>query len=192
VADISSKILHARNAFVARRSIARFSCAVLLLLAASGLARSQGVVEDNLAPPPLRMMSADEKTRLSGEGEVKRRTKLALELMDLRLKQAEKYDAAEDYDPMYVELGAFHGIMDNMLEFLNKSDKESGKVLNNFKRFEIGLRGFIPRLEMMRHDMPLRYEHYLRFLGKSIRAARAKAVENLFDDTVVPDKKPEQ
>jgi hypothetical protein len=44
----------------------------------------------------------------------------------------------------------------------------------------------------MRHDMPIRYEHYLRSLGKSIRAARTKAVENLFDDTVVPDKKPAQ
>lgn len=192
MADNALKILHRNVAFYGSRSIARVTCALLLLLAATGIARSQGVVEDNLAPPPLRVMSADEKTRLSGEAEVKRRTKLALELMDLRLKQAEKYDTAADYDPMYVELGAFHGIMDNMLEFLNKSDKESGKVLNNFKRFEIGLRGFIPRLEMMRHDMPIRYEHYLRSLSKSIRAARTKAVENLFDDTVVPDKKPAQ
>ena len=186
MADHVVKILHPKIAFYGSRSI----CALVFVIAMAGMARSQGVVEDNLAPPPLRVMSADEKTRLTAEGEVKRRTKLALELMDLRLKQAEKFDAAEDYDPMYVELGAFHGIMDNMLEFLNKGDKESGKVLNNFKRFEIGLRGFIPRLEMMRHDMPIRYEHYLRSLGKSIRAARTKAVENLFDDTVVPEKKP--
>ena len=186
MADLALKILHQRTAFFV------FLVAALILLAAVGVTSAQGVVEDNLAPPPLKVLSADEKTRLSGEGEVKRRTKLALELMDFRLKQAEKLDAAQDYDPMYVELGAFHGIMDNMLDFLNKSDKESGKVLNNFKRFEIGLRGFIPRLELMRHDMPIRYEHYLRSLGKAIRAARTKAVENLFDDTVVPDKKPAQ
>jgi len=193
VADLASKFLHKRSAFIASRSIARFLFAALVMFAAVGVARSQGVVEDNLAPPPLKILSADEKSRLAGEADVKRRTKLALELMDLRLKQAEKFDTAEDYDPMYVELGAFHGIMDNMLDFLGKSDKESGKVLNNFKRFEIGLRGFIPRLEFMRADMPIRYEHYLRSLAKSIRAARTKAVENLFDDTVVPDnKKPEQ
>ena len=192
MADLALQIIHQRTALVVSRSIARFSFAVLIAFATAGLAYSQGVVEDNLAPPPLKALSTDEKTRLSAEPEVKRRTKLALELMDLRLKQAEKFDAAEDYDPMYVELGAFHGIMDNMLDFLNKGNKDSGKVLNNFKRFEIGLRGFIPRLEMMRHDMPIRYEHYVRSLGRSIRAARTKAVENLFDDTVVPDKKPGQ
>jgi hypothetical protein len=190
VADLVLKVLHKGTAFSVSRSIARFFFSVLIVLAAVALARAQGVVEDNLAPPPLRLMSTDEKSRLAAEPEVKRRTKLALELMDLRLKQAEKLDAAEDYDPMYVQLGAFHGIMDNMLDFLNKGDKESGKILNNFKRFEIGLRGFIPRLEMMRHDMPIRYEHYLRSLSKNIRAARTKAVENLFDDTVVPEKKP--
>ncbi|PYT01015.1 MAG: hypothetical protein DMF63_04960 [Acidobacteria bacterium] len=191
MADLALQILHQGSAFFVSRSIVKLFCALLLVFAAVGLARSQSVIDDDLAPPPVRVMSPDEKSRLAAEVEIKRRTKLALELMDLRLKQAEKLDAAENYDPMYIELGAFHGIMDNTLEFLNKSDKESGKVLNNFKRFEIGLRAFIPRLEFMRHDMPIKYEHYLRSLGKSIRAARSKAVENLFDDTVVPDKKPE-
>ena len=188
MADLALRILYRGRAF---SSLAKVSLAVFLALIAVGSARSQNVIEDDLAPPPLKIISADEKTRLSNETEVKRRTKLALDFMELRLKQAEKLDAAEDYDAMYVELGAFHGIMDNMLDFLNKGDKESGKVLNNFKRFEIGLRGFIPRMEMMRHDMPIRYEHYLRSLAKSIRAARTRAVENLFDDTVVPgEKKP--
>jgi hypothetical protein len=186
VGDLALKILFSKS-----RSIASFFCAALLVLVAVEVAHAQNVIEDDLAPPPVKVLSADEKSRLTAEAEVKRRTKLALELMDLRLKQAEKFDAGEDYDPMYVELGAFHGIMDNMLDFLSKGDKESGKILNNFKRFEIGLRGFIPRLELMRHDMPIRYEHYLRSLSKSIRAARTRAVENLFDDTVVPEKKPE-
>ena len=190
MADLASKILHPGNAFYVFRSLAPFFFAGLIITSIAVVTRAQGVVEDNLAPPPLKILSSDEKTRLTGEAEVKRRTKLALELMDLRLKQAEKFDGTEDYDSMYVQLGAFHGIMDNTLDFLNKSDKESGRVINNFKRFEIGLRGFIPRLELMRHDMPIRYEHYLRSLGKAIRAARSKAVENLFDDTVVPDKKP--
>jgi hypothetical protein len=121
VANHAVKILHQNIAFYGSRA----SCALVFLLAVAGMVRAQGVVEDNLAPPPLRVMSSDEKTRLTAEGEVKRRTKLALELMDLRLKQAEKFDTAEDYDPMYVELGAFHGIMDNMLEFLNKEIRKA-------------------------------------------------------------------
>lgn len=150
----------------------------------------QGVIDDNLAPPPLKLLSEDEKTKLASETEVKRRTKLALELMDARLKQAEVVDAAENYDEMFVQLGAFHGLMDNTMEYLNKSDKDNSKVLNNFKRFEIGLRGFMPRLQMIHHDAPIRYEYYVRSLIKYLRTARAKAIEPLFDDTVLPEKKP--
>ena len=161
---------------------------VVLLLTAS--LHGQDVIGDNLAPPPLRLITQDEKNKLSAESDVKKRTKLGLELMDVRLKQAETHDAAENYDQMYVELGGFHGLMDNMFEYLNSSDKDSGKVLNNFKRFEIGLRGFTPRLEIIRRDLPLRYEHYVRTLIKNLRSTRAKAIEPLFDDSVVPSKKP--
>ena len=162
----------------------------MVVLCASTLAQGQDVVADEIAPPPLRLLSQDEKNRLAAETEVKRRTKLTLELMDLRLKQSEALGTAEDYDRMFVELGGFHGLMDNMLAFLNDRDKDSGKVLNNFKRFEIGLRNFRPRLEVLRRDLPMRYEQYVRILIKNLRAARAKAIEPLFDDTVVPTKKP--
>ena len=156
----------------------------------SPIAFGQGVIDDNLAPPPLKLLSQDEKTKLGGEVEVKRRTKLALELMDARLKQAETLHVAENYDEMFLQLGAFHGLMDNMLEFLNKSNKDSSRVLNNFKRFEIGLRGFSPRLQIIHQDVPIRYEQYVRNLIKNLRMARARAIEPLFDDTVVPEKKP--
>jgi hypothetical protein len=161
-----------------------------LMLAFTAISFGQGVIDDDLAPPPLKLLSQDEKTKLANETEVKRRTKLALELMDVRLKQAETFDAAENYDEMFVQLGAFHGLMDNMLEFLNKSDKDSNKVITNFKRLEIGLRAFNPRLQMIHHDIPTRYEHYVRNLIRYLRTARARAIEPLFDDTVLPENKP--
>jgi hypothetical protein len=163
---------------------------VFALFVMSTSVRSQDVVADEIAPPPLKILSENEKSRLAAETEVKRRTKLALELLDLRLKKAEALDAAENYDGMFVELGGFHGLMDYTLDFLNKSDKDSGRVLNNFKRFEIGLRGFTPRLEIIRRDLPIRYELYLRNLIKNLRAARARAIEPLFDDVVIPTKNP--
>jgi hypothetical protein len=144
----------------------------------------------DIAPPPLKILSADEKAKLTAETEVKRRTKLALDLMEVRMKQAETFDSHDNHDQMFVELGAFQGLMDNMLEFLNSSDKDNKRVLNNFKKFEIGLRLFTPRLEVIRRDLPIRYELYVRNLIKNLRAARAKAIEPLFDDTVVPTKKP--
>ena len=174
-----------------RPAAARLSLSLLvaIVMGISSGAFGQDDPDDDLAPPPLKILNADEKSRLRAESEVKRRTKLSLELMDARLKRAETFDTTENYDEMFFELGAFHGLMDNMLEFLNKSDRYSDKVLNNFKRFEIGLRGFTVRLEIIRHDLPLRYELYVRNLVRNLRAARARAIEPLFDDTVVPNKK---
>jgi hypothetical protein len=174
-------------------NILRTLAIVTTLVAASALCAAQDpVIDDDVAPPPLKILSQSEKDRLAGETEVKRRTKLGLEMMEVRLKQAETLHSAENFDQMFVELGAFHGLMDNMLEFLDKSERDSKKVIYNFKRFEIGLRNFTPRLELMRRSLPIRYERYVRNLIKNLRNARAKAIEPLFDDTVVPGaKKPD-
>ena len=173
-------------------NILRAMALSLMVLATSIVCSAQDpVIDDDIAPPPLKILSQSERDRLGAEAEVKRRTKLALELMEARLKLAETLHLAENYDQMFVELGGFHGLMDNMLEFLEKSDRDSKKVLNNYKRYEIGLRGFTPRLELMRRNLPIRYERYVRNLIKYLRQARAKAVDPLFDDTVVPERKPD-
>jgi hypothetical protein len=111
--------------------------------------------------------------------------------MSARLVQAEQFSGRAQYAELYAELGAFHGLMDDTLAFLEKSDNDKDKVLNNFKRLEIGLRSFSPRLEVIRRDLPLRYEYYVRVLLKYLREARTRAVEPLFDDAVVKPKKGE-
>lgn len=146
---------------------------------------------DTEEPPPLKILSKSEKSQLDMERDVKRRTKLSLELMEARLLKAETLSAGEDYGAMFAELGSFHALMDNTLAFLSKSDTDSGKVLNNFKRVEITLRKYITRLEIIRRNLPLRYEAYVRRLVKYVREARSRAVEPLFDDTILPDSKPE-
>src|SRR5438445_10150953 len=111
----------------------------------------------DIAPPPITAMSKDERSRLEGETDLKLRTKLELGMMNDRLMAAEKLHSSEDYDGLFRELGAFQGLMDNGLDYLLKHDTGSGKVLDNFKRLEIGLRGFGPRLEMIRRELPIRY-----------------------------------
>lgn len=141
-------------------------------------------------PPPLKILSKTEKSQLEAVAAIKQRTKLALELMEARLISAEGLNAKEEYSGMFLELGSFHALVDNTLDFLDSNDKDSGKVLNNFKRIELSLRKYITRLELIRRNLPIRYELYVRRLVKYIREARTKAVEPLFDDTVVPENKP--
>lgn len=141
----------------------------------------------DLAPPPLKQISKSEKEQLNAETNIKDHTKLALELMAVRLKKAEELSAGEGFDEMFTELGGFHAIMDNTLAFLIKGNTNNGKVLNNIKRFEIGLRAFMPRLEILRRESPTKYETYVRNLIKYLRDARSKAIEPFFGTSVVPD-----
>ncbi len=145
------------------------------------------------APPPLKIISKDELTRLNAKTDLKDRTKLSLEMMNLRLTAAEKLSAAKNFEGMYLELGFFHALMDDALGFLNKRDDGRGKVLDNFKRLEISLRGMAPRIEVIRRDLPLRYDPYVRKLMGYLRSVRAQATDSLFSDSVLPTvKKPDQ
>jgi len=163
--------------------------AVILLGFASMNSHAQVGLQE-IAPPPLKILSKDELAQLGAITDVKKRTSTALELMSLRLTQAETLIEREDLDQMYKELGSFHGLMDNTLAFLNGNAKNSNRVLNNFKRYEMGLRQFRPRLEMIRRSVPLMYEPYVNNLIGYLRDARAKAVEPLFGDSVVPRTRP--
>ncbi len=145
---------------------------------------------EDTAPPPLKILSKDEKSQLELLTDIKQRTKTALELMEMRLIKAEALGVKEEYQAMFTELGSFHALVDNTLDFLSKNNNDSGKVLNSFKRLELSLRKYITRLELIRRDLPIKYELYVRQLVRYIRDARTRAVEPLFDDTVVPEKKP--
>lgn len=148
---------------------------------------AQTPAEIDTAPPPLKVISKSERDELSSSKGVKERTKTALEFMDVRLKNAELANSRGDLDTAFAELGAFHALMDDTLSFLGSNDKYKGRVLDNFKRFEIGLRRFTPRLELVRRELPLTHEFYVRSLLKQLRDARTKATEPLFGETVLRD-----
>ncbi len=151
---------------------------------------------EDAAPPPLKVFSKEERDRLGSQLDLKDRTKLALELMGSRLTEAERLAAAGDNAAMYTELGGFHALMDHIMEHVDKLDERRSKVLDAYKRIEIGLRNYTPRLENIRRDVPLKYEHYVRKLIKYLRDTRANALEPMFGNTVVrnndpkPGKKP--
>lgn len=172
--------------------LTRLCTSALLAFGASFLiaeARAQNVDPD-AAPPPLKIISKEEQTKLDTKTDVKDRTRISLDLMKIRLAGAEKMAAAQDFDGMYRELGTFNALMDDALTFLNKRDDGRGRVLDAFKRIGITLRGMAPRIEVMRRELPIKYDPYVRRLMGYLRSARDKATDSLFDDSVLPNKKP--
>ncbi len=168
-----------------RSTLMNYLAAVVmaLLFGVSVDAQPEGV---ELAPPPLKVLEKSHQEQLADVKDLGSRTKLSLKLMEGNLTEAETYNTAQNFDDMFRELGHLHALMDDSLEFLNRNNNGRGKVLDNFKRLEIGLRKFIPRLEVIRRELPLKYEDYVRKLMIRIRDARSKATDPLFGETVVP------
>ena len=163
-----------------------FRLAVLIVFAFVSTTLAQN--DEDPAPPPLRKISQGERTQLDAQSESKRRIEIALQLMASRMKKAEDDKAAENFEAMFLELGGFHGLMDNTLDYLTRENRRTGKAFNYFKKYELGLRTFTPRLELIRRDIPVRYEPYIMRLLRYLRDARTKAIEPFFGDTVVPNK----
>ena len=181
----SSKYLSLR---IFNRKLANGSLLIFLYIFCSAFNVSAQQDEPLKAvPPPLKFISKEEKKLLEAKTEMKSRTKLALTLIDANLKEAEALNTQQKYREMFERLGNFHALVDNTLDFLDRNDNGRGKVLNNFKRLEMSLRTYLTRLELIRRELPLEYEFYVRNLAKYIRSARAKAVEPLFGETVLPN-----
>ncbi len=181
---VKGKIIHLRIKNNFRRLFFYFCLFTFAFLFAIPVAAQNEPQE--IVPPPLKIISKAEKSLLDAEIDVKRRTKLSLELIEARLLKAETFGKQEEYREMFNELGSFHALMDNTINFLNNSHTNKGKVLNNFKRVELSLRKYVTRLELVRRDLPIKYELYVRKLVRFVREARTKAVEPLFGETVLP------
>lgn len=145
--------------------------------------------DDDLAPPPLKLITKEDRKRLDSVPDLKERTKLAVDMMRLRIDAAERRNTANDFDGIFRELGYFRAVLDYSLAFLEKQDLNENKSLDNYKRLELSLRAVLPRIETIRRELPLRYEEYVRDLITYIREARNKAIEPMFDDTVLPEEK---
>ena len=143
------------------------------------------------APPPMAVLSKEEKQQLNLQNDIKKRTKLSMELMETRLKTAEALAGQDKFQETINELGGFQALLENTLNFLIRKDNGSSKIDYNFKRLEIGLRPLVSRLELVRRELPFKYGYYVVKLQKYVREARAKAVEPLFSDSVVPEAKAE-
>lgn len=173
----------ARLSNVVRSLSVLFAVCVVICLSFTDVLAQGG--PDDSYPPPVRLASKAEKEKLATAKNVKERTKFALEMMETRLAAAEKSLSETNFDNLYRELGCFEGILTDQLDYMVRTDNDSGRSLDNFKRLEIGLRGFTPRIESIRRELPQHYEPFVRNVGKTLRDARSRALEPLFSDTVV-------
>jgi hypothetical protein len=175
------------------RYASRAAQRVLLLLPVVCLAILAETVEaqlglDDIAPPPVQIVHKEDLDKLNGQFDTKQKTQAAIGIMNARLSEAEQAFQKTDYEAMFLAFGQFHGLMTYSLDFLSKSENTKSKSLDVFRKFELALKAYQTRLEMIHRELPLRWEEYTRKLIKYVRDGRSKALQPMFSDTVLPVK----
>ncbi|HYP50010.1 MAG TPA: hypothetical protein VEQ34_03655 [Pyrinomonadaceae bacterium] len=140
---------------------------------------------DDIAPPPVFAMSGTEKSQLTNESDLKRRTQLCLMLADARLRRAEEATDREDFQAALLDLGSYQAIIENHIKFLERGNYSDGKVRDNFRRMDITLRSYTPRIETIRRTTPFEFAVHLKSILNFTRDARARALDSFFSDSIL-------
>lgn len=142
--------------------------------------------DNEIAPPPVFSLTSEEKSQLNNESDIKRRTQLCLLLADSRLKRAEDATVREDYGTALTALGSYQAVLENHLSFLQRNNHNSaGKVRENFRRIDLTLRSYAPRIETIRRTTPFEFAVHLKSILNFTRDARTRALDSFFSDTIL-------
>jgi|SRR5690606_26410261 len=162
-------------------------CAILvagtLSLSTSAAAQKRDLLDS--APPPLLLASKDEVARILTPEDNDDKAKLSLESLAAHLSNAEAARTAGDLDAVYTELGSFCDIMQRTLSALLVYDSHGRQDLRALKRFDIGLRKFVRRLENLRGELPAKYEGFAARTIHYLQDTRDAALKPMFADNVV-------
>ena len=182
-----------------------FAATVLVLAfvcAPSALAQSPQPQPTPLtAPPPLKLISKEERQQLDQSKDIKQRLRLTMELASAHLTRAEQLTTQASYDAASAEVGMYHALVENVLEALSLLKRDSDKARDLYKKFEMGLRVDGPRLTAMRRLTPLEFAVWIKKVEDFARAARTEALNSFYGHTVVrepqktaekPEEKPKE
>jgi hypothetical protein len=146
------------------------------------------------APPPIKIISKEERLQLDQAGDSKQRVRVTIELAAIHLTRAEDYTKQSNYDAASTEVGSYHALIEDALEFLGALKRDSNKTRDLYKRLELALRGHGPRLTSMRRITPLEYAVWIKKVEDFARDGRTEALNSFYGHTVVrePQKKPKE
>ena len=139
------------------------------------------------APPPIRVIAKEERAQIDQTGDSKQRVRLTIQLAGARLTRAEQHTAQGNYAEASTEVGGYHALIEDALEFLSTMKRDSNKTRDLYKRLELALRSDGPRLTTMRRTTPLEYAVWIKKVEEFARDGRTEALNSFYGHTVVRD-----
>jgi len=146
------------------------------------------------APPPFKMIVKEEREALDAVNkDAPKRLKLTIEFADGHLTRAEQHTSRQNYEAASSEVGMYHALIENALQFLSTFKRDSNKTRDLYKRLELALRSDGPRLTAMRRTTPLEFAVWIKQVEDFARQGRTEALNSFYGHTVVrepqkPDK----
>ena len=137
------------------------------------------------APPPLKLITTEDKARLDQAKDTKQKLRTTIELGGVHLTRAEQLTNEGNYDAASAEVGMYHALIENALEELAALKRDSNKTRDLYKRLELALRADGPRLTAMRRITPLEFAVWIKKVEDFARAGRTEALNSFYGHTVV-------
>jgi len=142
------------------------------------------------APPPFKMIVKEERSALEQTvNDPTKRLKLTIQYAGQHLTAAEQHTARENYEAASVEVGMYHALIENALQFLSTFKRDSNKTRDLYKRLELALRADGPRLTAMRRITPLEFAVWIKHVEDFARDGRTEALNSFYGHTVVREQK---
>ena len=143
------------------------------------------------APPPIRLITKEERALIDQAGDSKARVRQTIDLAAARLTRAEQFTRQADYTAAGNEVGSYQALIDDTLEYMATMKRDSNKTRDLYKRIELALRAHGPRLTTMRRETPLEYAVWIKKVEEFAREGRTEALNSFYGHTVVREPKKE-
>lgn len=137
------------------------------------------------APPPFKTILKEERAQIEQTRDAGKRLKMTIDFSAIHLTNAEQQTTQANYDSAAAEVGMYHALIENALEYLKTFKRDSNKTRDLYKRLELALRGHGPRLTNMRRTTPLEFAVWLKKVEDFAREGRTEALNSFYGHTVV-------
>jgi hypothetical protein len=172
-----------------KRRMMRIAHVTFLLAAAYvfALGGQEPRAQEQTAPPPLKIITRQERSRLDESKDPKSRVKITLEFAETHLTNAENNTSQHEYDHAAAEAGMYWALVENALTFMKTIERDSNRKRDLSKRLELALRAHGPRLTLMRRNTPAAYSVWIKEIEDFARKGRTEALNSFYGNTVVRD-----
>jgi hypothetical protein len=160
---------------------------LLTVMPVPGLNSQEPRVQDQTAPPLLKVIPRLEQSQLEETKDSKARVRTSLTLAEAHLANAEGYTTQHDYEGAAAEAGKYWAVVEDALGFLKTLKRDSNKTRDLYKRLELALRSHGLRLASLRRITPSEYAIWIKETEDFARKGRTEALNSFYGQTVVRD-----